>query len=340
MSRRVIIGILIFLILGILGGTVALVIQRLSASNTSTETTNEPGASLLPTAEDGSAQLADPAGDTDGDGLSNGDELKWGANLNNPDTDSDGFKDGEEVIAGHNPTIAGPNDAIPAGFKPGEDTNEQKPLAIADVIDVNTPTPLPADLNPTPLPLAVDQYFETQPTAVSTLNLTEQYYRQYNTTTITSSVVQFLQTQPINTKLPKTYDTQLKPAAAQESYGTIHNYINTAFRKSALSDRNTIKLGLNILFSKNDPQLIESLIFSVEEYQKELIALTPPVSAVSTHRFLVGYSELLRKTLQGIMTWDTDRVNALLYIKQLDTIDRLYYPLIEQEQNRLDKLYL
>ena len=44
--------------------------------------------------------------DTDGDGLSDAEEARYGADPNNPDTDGDGFSDGEEVRNGYNP--AGP----------------------------------------------------------------------------------------------------------------------------------------------------------------------------------------------------------------------------------------
>jgi S1-C subfamily serine protease len=47
------------------------------------------------------------ATDTDGDGLSDIDEAKYGTNPNKADTDGDGFKDGVEVMAGYNPLGAG-----------------------------------------------------------------------------------------------------------------------------------------------------------------------------------------------------------------------------------------
>jgi len=41
--------------------------------------------------------------DSDGDGLTDGEEIFYGTDPNNPDTDGDGFLDGEEVKGGYNP---------------------------------------------------------------------------------------------------------------------------------------------------------------------------------------------------------------------------------------------
>lgn len=45
--------------------------------------------------------------DTDGDGLTDDDEVYYGSDINKPDTDGDGYKDGEEVKNGYDPMIAG-----------------------------------------------------------------------------------------------------------------------------------------------------------------------------------------------------------------------------------------
>lgn len=43
--------------------------------------------------------------DTDNDGLSDDEEVKYGCDINNPDTDGDGYLDGEEIKSGYNPLI-------------------------------------------------------------------------------------------------------------------------------------------------------------------------------------------------------------------------------------------
>ena len=50
----------------------------------------------------------DPAGDEDGDGLTNLEELALGTDINNPDTDGDNMGDGDEVAIGRNPLVNEP----------------------------------------------------------------------------------------------------------------------------------------------------------------------------------------------------------------------------------------
>lgn len=50
--------------------------------------------------------------DSDQDNLPDWEETLWGADPHNPDTDGDGLTDGEEVKTGHNPLVKGPKDLL------------------------------------------------------------------------------------------------------------------------------------------------------------------------------------------------------------------------------------
>lgn len=50
--------------------------------------------------------------DRDEDGLIDGEELAWGTDLNNSDSDGDGYSDGVEVKSGYNPTKPAPGDKL------------------------------------------------------------------------------------------------------------------------------------------------------------------------------------------------------------------------------------
>ncbi len=84
--------------------------------------------------------------DTDGDGLSDGDEvIIWKTNPLNPDTDGDTYKDGQEVRNGYNPLGAGKLFNVPAGISTSTVTSTKstttttsKPTAIKPTTTIKT----------------------------------------------------------------------------------------------------------------------------------------------------------------------------------------------------------
>ena len=59
--------------------------------------------------------VCDKSNDSDCDGLTNAEEKLYGTNPNNADTDGDGYSDGVEVKSGYNPLKAAPGDKIDTG---------------------------------------------------------------------------------------------------------------------------------------------------------------------------------------------------------------------------------
>jgi len=74
-----------------------------------------------------------PGGDRDGDGLSDGDEVRYKTNPSKPDTDGDGFTDGVEVANGYNPSGAGKLTTGAVPTTPTTPTTEQPKLAQSGV---------------------------------------------------------------------------------------------------------------------------------------------------------------------------------------------------------------
>ncbi len=315
MSRRLIIIILIILIVSVLAGTVTLIVRsvRQNSNISDTETGDQPG--QLDLAPEGRPEIANPEGDDDADGLTNALEAVWGTNPNLSDTDGDGFKDGEEVAANHNPTIAGPNDLLPAGFKPQQNL---QPLAAA--------------------PLQIDEFFEDglDLTGGNT-NLTEAYDQKTpDKEKSVASMFAYAQDQPIITKLPAAKDSGILKASSDDA-NAVATYLNTASNYDAISNSVLFNTAMNGLIQTGNPSGIQNVATQVRIFQEKLLTLPVPNQALSLHKVLIGYTELLAATFDQIALWNTDRVKALTAIRQLDTIDRQYYPIIVNEINRLSQ---
>lgn len=312
MSRRVVIGILILLILGVLGGTITLVISRFKKGDQVSQT---PGTSTLPQANLGGQQVVDPTGDSDLDGLTNADEKLWGTNPNLQDTDNDGFKDGEEVAANHNPTIPSPNDKLPAGFVPGQNI-----------------APLEGSA---PSLTSFESFFaDNVDLTGGKTNLTQEYGRSVpdkDKSPVTFS--QFIQNQPIITTLPRVNEVVIK--TEQDIPLALNQYLSTAGDIEAISDKTRFSLALTDFLDRKQTSGFSTLANRVQTYQDTLKSLSVPATALQYHKLLLGYSELLGASFKQVANYDADQVKALVALRQIDAIDRQYYPLILQERSRL-----
>lgn len=309
MSRRVVIGIVIVLILGVLGGIAFLIISQLS-TNTTPQTPSLPQVSATP------QPIEDPTADPDNDGLSNSDEKLWGTNPTNPDTDTDGFKDGIEVATNHNPTVASPNDKLPVGFKPQQNITPLQPSA--------------------PSATAFDSFFsDSVDLSGGSKNLTQEYAKtvpDINKSPATLS--QFITSQPIITVLPALNTAAIK-ISEDSSPISISQYLNTAGSIDSIADKARMTIALNDFFENKNAYGFTTLAEAVKASQSRIRNLTVPKDAVQYQKLIVGYTELLAATLQQIGRYQDDQIKALVALRQLDAIDRLYYPVIIQERARL-----
>lgn len=315
MSRRLVIGILVVLIVGILGGTGVFIVQRLRADDP--PVTGLPGETgNLNPATEGSPNIVNSNEDTDGDGLTAAEESLWRTDPNNADTDGDSYRDGEEVKAEHNPTIPGPDDKLPAGFSPGRDL---QPLEAA--------------------PLQVDQFFsDNLDLSGGTTNLTEQYNKQYAEKDRTPDTLRsFVTTQPVISRLPTARQDVIKLQATDTPL-VMAEYLDIAGDLSVFSAKLAIGKALDELYRNNNPGLILAQAEVVRLHQQNLLELAVPPAANSLHRLLLGYTELVAATYDLMARYDTDPVKSLLALHQLEEVDAQYIPLINQELTRLEAL--
>ena len=304
MSRRVVIGILILLIISVLGGIAALLLYN---ARTKEDVLPIPTFSPLP--------VSDPTADTDNDGLSNGDEKIWGTNPADGDTDKDGYMDGEEVQNSHNPTIASPNDKLPVGFKPNQNTTPLNPAA--------------------PTTTSFDSYFsDSVDVTGGNKNLTQEYGRTIpdkDKSPVTLNA--YIANQPIVTNLPVLNNTAIQTEASSPT--NIAEYIRVAGNLEPISDRARLTIALNDFFKSHDTYGFSTFADSVTSFQTNVKNIPVPEDAIQYHKLIIGYTELLTVTFKQIVNYPNDQVKALVAIRQLDAIDRQYYPLLLQEQERL-----
>jgi hypothetical protein len=309
MSRRVVIVIGIIIVLSILLAIGLFFVTSLNkeqaAQPTPDATTSNAGLT--------SSTTVDPLADPDNDNLNNAQEALWGTNPNNPDTDGDGYKDGEEVANCHNPLVPAPKDKL-VNCTPGQNSESTTSTATTGTSDLFFPNP--------PAKIAGD------------VNLTQAYataVKDSDKSPVTFS--QFIANQPINTDLPaineKAITTQKDSQLALAQYMSIAGDINT------ITDKTRFQLAINALLTNSDSSQFATFAQKVLIYQHSVESLSVPTSALEYHKLILAYSELLTSTFSQISNYSKDQVKALSALRQLDAIDRQYYPQITQLRAKL-----
>lgn len=307
MSRRLIIIISIIVVLSIL---IALGLFFISSLNQQQATQAPSGASLQPALTSSPSASVDPLGDPDNDGLTNAQESLWGTNPNNPDTDGDGYSDGKEVANCHNPLVPAPNDKLvncSLGSAPK-----------------NTPSTASSDSF---FPLPVKKIAEN-------INLTQAYataVKDSDKSPVTFS--QFITNQTIITDLPQLNDAAIH--VQKDSQLALAQYMSVAGDINPITDKTRFQLAINAFLTNEDASQFGVFAATVSTFENTLKTLRVPPQASTYHKLLLSYSELLASTFSQISDYPHDQVKALVALRQLDAIDRQYYPQIIQQKAQL-----
>jgi len=251
--------------------------------------------------------------DNDGDGLINSDELAWGTDPDVADTDGDGYLDGEEIAAGHDPTIPAPNDLL-------SDTGRTPAAAQVPALPVDLDRYLADDLDfsggDVNLTLAFEDQYATELRSPATMN-------------------EFALSQSVITLVPRPDKDEDPGEGVADSAAVLLNYLTVADNERALANADLYRQAQYELQEQNNPATMQSLALLVKLYADDLRQVTVPAAAVKVQRLLLGYTEALVVTFNRIALWSSDPVTSMVATRQLEVLDRTYYPLIRAEFDRL-----
>lgn len=329
MPKIIIIIIFAVLVLGIILGGAFLVWQQFGGSNTEGEVPLQENTGALfgtlPAAEQAQNPPTDGAlldtGDNDQDGLTNSEEQVWGTDTNNPDTDGDGYLDGEEVVANHDPNKPAPDDLLTA---PG---TTQPPL-----------NQVPPSLT-TLTTAGIERFFSDDvDLSAAPVNLTNEYNNQYpETDRSPATMSEFAAKQAVITKLPRPQDSAL-PETRETTPALVEQYLTVANNQTALANPSTYSSAQYELYRNNNTAPMNGIVNTINLYRTSLQGVPVPEIAAPVHTLLLGYTALLANTFERIALWNEDPVTSMVAARQLEAIDRTYYPIIQNELQRLEAL--
>jgi hypothetical protein len=185
----------------------------------------------------------------------------------------------------------------------------------------------------------IEQFFDNDlDLSGETPNLTTEYNNQYaETDRSPATMSDFSQQQVIITKLPRPGEEEL-PATKENSASLISQYLAFANNPAALANSSIYSNAQLELYSKNNVAPMNSITDTIRLFRSSLQEVPVPEVAAPVHILLLGYTELLAHTFEKIALWNEDPVTSMVHTRQLEAIDRMYYPIIQNELLRLEAM--
>lgn len=235
--------------------------------------------------------------DSDSDGLKDWQETLIGTDIMKNDSDGDGTLDGAEVSQGRDPRKKGPND--------------KDPNIGTIAVDISTIVPEDSSVTSQMAKDFMAQYL-----------LLKKGNGQV-TAEEASKIAQNTLTSPEYTKatgvLYSEKDIRTSKTTA-ESVGTYNSSLNQIFRKHSLSTKTQNELAiLGVAVEKENPKELEKLDPIINGYKgivTDLVNMTVPQDAVSTHLALLNTSSNILANIEAMRQTFTDPVKSFAAVSQ------------------------
>lgn len=239
-----------------------------------------------------------PRLDSDGDGLLENEECQWKTDSFNPDTDGDGFKDGDEVRYKFDPTIPGDgkgSDALP----------ERRVLEAQQSLERFRPNTNSDNLTER---LAAQLFGNRPASELGTFSPSPQ------------EIQGALRTLPRNVKLPFVGLNDVT-VLKENTPAAIAQYLDVVRRAEPLPlDAATLSGFIKGALAGN-PAPLATVRRSLEAYTQTLVQTPTPATALTYHRTLLGF---VRYTVERLRTVEDlgmgDPVRAFLALAELQEV--------------------
>lgn len=240
----------------------------------------------------GEEQLTQQQKDSDGDGVADLFEtVYYKTDPNNPDTDGDGTSDLDEIVAGRDPTIAGPND-------------ESKPATGSQVTEEKTFT---------------QRYLASLPDDVAREDILDQ-----------TKLGAFVEANkgallPMVDTIQTTEEKGKKAVAAYlDSTSSVHN---DALKEITSAD---IETAFRLYVNDQNKQPMTDIVAALTNNVTTLKAVAAPAEVVEMHTKLIAASQALRDNTDLLSRVDQDFVGALIAAQNIEDLGTVWQQLADE----------